>query len=252
MEEADAYIDRLVEETAGRSLPHWVPQLGTIVRARHAACKGRPEVGLRELESAGVVGVGPSPVRPLPALSADLLLRCGRPEEALCVVAGPSPDQQGAVAYVAAMVMKALAEERLGEHRYALDTLEEAVRAAEPLRLIQPFVAPGRAAKSLLMALLDRGTSHEGAVVDILSHMEARPARGSSTSARSPYFVDPLTTREIEVLGCLQNGKSNAEIAAELFVSPNTLRTHLKNINRKLGTSNRRDATRRARELRIV
>ena len=45
---------------------------------------------------------------------------------------------------------------------------------------------------------------------------------------------------------------SNAEIAAEMFVSVNTVKTHLKHIYRKLDVSERRDAVRRGRELRLL
>jgi LuxR family maltose regulon positive regulatory protein len=63
---------------------------------------------------------------------------------------------------------------------------------------------------------------------------------------------EPLSLRERAVLRYLPTALSNREIAAELFVSVNTLKTHLKHIYRKLSTSSRRETVQRARELRLI
>jgi LuxR family maltose regulon positive regulatory protein len=62
-------------------------------------------------------------------------------------------------------------------------------------------------------------------------------------------LVEPLSERELEVLKLLGTELSGPEIARELIVSLNTLRTHTKNIFNKLGVNNRRTAVRRAEEL---
>ncbi len=62
-------------------------------------------------------------------------------------------------------------------------------------------------------------------------------------------MLEPLTTREAEVLRLLGTDQSGPEIARELRVSLNTFRTHVKNVYGKLGVSSRRAAVRRAREL---
>ena len=61
--------------------------------------------------------------------------------------------------------------------------------------------------------------------------------------------VEPLSERELEVLKLLRSELSGPEIAGQLIVSLNTLRTHTKNIFNKLGVNNRRAAIRRAEEL---
>ncbi|WP_406345058.1 response regulator [Streptomyces sp. NBC_00648] len=61
----------------------------------------------------------------------------------------------------------------------------------------------------------------------------ARPA----TSLRQP--AEPLTEREHDVVRCLARGATNAEIAAELYVSLSTVKTHLANVQGKLGARNR-------------
>lgn len=65
-------------------------------------------------------------------------------------------------------------------------------------------------------------------------------------------LVEPLTSREIEVLGLLAGGLSNEDIAAALFVSLNTVKTHLKNIFGKLGVTSRLQATVRAAQLGLL
>jgi LuxR family maltose regulon positive regulatory protein len=62
-------------------------------------------------------------------------------------------------------------------------------------------------------------------------------------------LVDPLSERELQVLRLLRTDLSGPDIARELFVSLNTMRTHTKNIYVKLGVNNRRAAVRRAQEL---
>ena len=64
-------------------------------------------------------------------------------------------------------------------------------------------------------------------------------------------IIEPLSERELEVLRLLGTELSGPEIARELIVSLNTLRTHTKNIFNKLGVNNRRAAVRRAEELNL-
>ena len=64
-------------------------------------------------------------------------------------------------------------------------------------------------------------------------------------------MVEPLSEREMEVLKLLRSELSGPEIAQQLIVSLNTLRTHTKNIFNKLGVNNRRAAVHRAEELNL-
>jgi LuxR family maltose regulon positive regulatory protein len=65
-------------------------------------------------------------------------------------------------------------------------------------------------------------------------------------------LVEPLSERELEVLKLLRSELSGPEIAQQLIVSPNTFRTHTKNIFNKLGVNSRRAAIRRAEELDLI
>jgi DNA-binding NarL/FixJ family response regulator len=69
--------------------------------------------------------------------------------------------------------------------------------------------------------------------VRLLEHLAAPPA------ARTPQLPDPLSPRELDVVRAVARGRTNAEIAAELFVSLSTVKTHLTNIQSKLSARNR-------------
>lgn len=87
--------------------------------------------------------------------------------------------------------------------------------------------------------------------------LEAMLDRGSRSSRRPSSEVcdvlpDPLSSRELDVLRLLPTDLPTAELAAQLFVSVNTVKTHMKSIYRKLGAAGRIDAVRRARDLGVL
>ena len=65
-------------------------------------------------------------------------------------------------------------------------------------------------------------------------------------------LVEPLSDRELDVLRLLATDLDGPDIARQLFVSVNTMRTHTKGIYAKLGVNNRRAAIRRAEELNLL
>ena len=77
----------------------------------------------------------------------------------------------------------------------------------------------------------------------------ARAADLPQVEPTGPALVQELSSRELEVLRLLRSQLSGPEIARELLVSLNTMRTHTKNIYMKLGVNNRRQAVQRAAEL---
>ncbi|MDT0351703.1 helix-turn-helix domain-containing protein [Pseudonocardia charpentierae] len=85
--------------------------------------------------------------------------------------------------------------------------------------------------------------------VDLLGRMSPHDDRPLPAPAT---LVDPLTEREQVVLRYLASTLSNSEIAAQLYLSVNTVKTHQRMIYRKLGAAGRRDAVRRAKQLRLL
>jgi LuxR family transcriptional regulator, maltose regulon positive regulatory protein len=73
-----------------------------------------------------------------------------------------------------------------------------------------------------------------------------------ATAKTDERLPEPLSGRELEVLALMAAGESNGEIARRLFVSVTTVKTHLNNLYRKLGTSSRTRAVARARELGLI
>jgi DNA-binding NarL/FixJ family response regulator len=81
---------------------------------------------------------------------------------------------------------------------------------------------------------------------------EVAPGRGHAAAALVPGLVEPLTPREIEVLGLLAAGKSNPHIAEELVHTLDTVKKHVSHILDKLGADNRTAAVTRALTLGLI
>ena len=108
----------------------------------------------------------------------------------------------------------------------------------------RPF-ASGFPLRRLLERHLARPTAYGPLAAELLDAL----AQGGDAP---PGLLEPLSERERAVLRLLPALLSNPEIAGELFVSVNTVKTHIKTIYRKLDVTSRRDAVARARELRLI
>jgi LuxR family maltose regulon positive regulatory protein len=142
------------------------------------------------------------------------------------------------------LVLQALAHQTQGDTPAALMPLERALTLAEPEGYVRMFADEGPP----MAVLLEEAAKH-GIAPHYVRHLLT--ALGS-TSDRTPIkqgLIEPLSERELEVLRLLGTGLNGPEIARELVVSLNTMRTHTKNIYSKLGVNNRRAAVRRAEEL---
>jgi LuxR family maltose regulon positive regulatory protein len=82
--------------------------------------------------------------------------------------------------------------------------------------------------------------------------VDASRARRPASPRTVPELVEQLTGRELEALNHLATTLDNAEIAAEMGVSPNTLKTHVRSVYRKLGVDRRRSAVAEAERLHLL
>jgi LuxR family maltose regulon positive regulatory protein len=85
-----------------------------------------------------------------------------------------------------------------------------------------------------------------------LLHSFPAEVTSSSSTTSSMVQIEALSQQELRVLRLLVAGLSNADIARELVVSTNTVKTHVKSIYRKLSVNSREEAREVARELRLV
>jgi LuxR family maltose regulon positive regulatory protein len=130
-----------------------------------------------------------------------------------------------------------------GDLSAALKALREALELARAEQLRRPFVAAGAWVRQLLRRHPDLLAEH--------GWLTPRTHRPRPENRTAPV-VEPLTARESDVLRRLTEALSTEDIAAALYLSVNTVKTHLKSIYRKLGTSDRSATARRARELNLV
>jgi LuxR family maltose regulon positive regulatory protein len=144
-----------------------------------------------------------------------------------------------------AWLVAAVARHSLGHTRDAAEAVERALEVAAPERYRRPFADGGGAVRRLLQRHASLPTAYAPVVAELIDALER-------VSAPPPGLLEPLSERERAVLRLLPALLSNPEIASELFVSVNTVKTHIKTIYRKLDVTSRRDAVVRARELRLI
>jgi LuxR family transcriptional regulator, maltose regulon positive regulatory protein len=149
------------------------------------------------------------------------------------------------------LILQSLAHEAQGNISLALVPLERALALAEPEGYVRIFVDEGEPMRLLLEKQWRDQDKTLLAYVDKLLAAFARPMAipQPKTNDLQSMIIEPLSERELEVLRLLGTELSGPEIARELIVSLNTLRTHTKNIFNKLGVNNRRAAVHRAEEL---
>jgi LuxR family maltose regulon positive regulatory protein len=144
------------------------------------------------------------------------------------------------------LLVQALAHEAQGNRPQALAALERALALAEPEGFVRIFVDEG-----LPMAALLREAAKHATASDYIRQLLAAFGKAEGRSPVTQFLIEPLSERELEVLKLLRSELNGPEIAQQLIVSLNTLRTHTKNIFNKLGVNNRRAAVRRAEELNL-
>lgn len=174
---------------------------------------------------------------------ARLLLAQGDGQAAVAAVAPVLADTPEITLYdrISALVTAAIAARRLGRADQAADWITLAVTLAEPHGIYRPFLDGGGAARSALTVLI-RPASHAAAfTARILQRFEVAPGPGG-TSTRTGVSAVALTSSELAVLRFLPSHMTNQEIAEALFLSINTVKTHLRSVYRKLGVSTRRQA----------
>ena len=138
-----------------------------------------------------------------------------------------------------------------GDRARGRRSLASALRLAEPEQLRLPFALERGWIEPVLRSDPALARSHRRLFSPAGRHGQLPAPRGSPDQAPI-LVVESLTAREREVLRRVSGLLSTAEIASELDISIHTVKTHLKNINRKLATTRRGEAVRRARQLELI
>jgi LuxR family maltose regulon positive regulatory protein len=139
----------------------------------------------------------------------------------------------------------------LGDVREAQSAMREALRLADPESLRRHFHEVGAGLRRLMredqeLAELYRSLGRRGHP----THPQAAQAAGGAPEV--PVMVEKLSEREMDVLRYVEAMLPTEEIAGAMYLSVNTVKTHVRSILRKLAASRRNEAVRRARELGLI
>ncbi|WP_344210378.1 helix-turn-helix transcriptional regulator [Kribbella sancticallisti] len=198
------------------------------------------------------------------ALCADL---AGDPQAAAASLAPVVEDKARRLlptTHLVALVYAAQLQDSLGFHSSAEDMLLEAIRDTAAQRLTTPFLhwsASGTPMQDLLHRVADLRPSPW--LRELCDHLDehlgagallerAAPAQDAAQLLDGPAHIPTLTQREHDVLVHLARGSSYADVADALYISKNTVKTHVSSLYAKIGASRRSDALTISRTLRLI
>jgi LuxR family maltose regulon positive regulatory protein len=236
----------LTRARSGWPVPAWLDQQLSLAESRARAATGDVRGALAAVGRAGdsaeaavtlayaraVVGDGDAAARVL----APVLAASGKPADRVRLWAG-------------------LTDARLryasGDAAHGRRALASALRLAEREQLRLPFVLERGWLGPVLRRDPELVNTYRRLLTPILGH-DQLPAPVKAPGQAPVLMVEPLTERELEVLTHVSGMLNTAEVADEMYISVNTVKTHLRNIYRKLAAEHRNEAVRRARQLELI
>jgi LuxR family maltose regulon positive regulatory protein len=241
-----------LESAATRAAPTdpWLADGLRLEAAKLSVASGRATTALHQLE-----GVGEGHEAAVEVVAAAALAEHGDEDAATDSLARARTAPSASGTEVMGLLVEVLQESKLRSPTRARVVLDRSLRLAAPEMLRRPFHEAGPAVQRLLSAdqrllrehpWLSRSGSPSG------SRIPAQRTSGEQALRPAPPTLDviePLTAKELEVLGHLEELLTTEEIAEKMFVSVNTVRTHVRSILRKLGVNRRNAAVRKARDL---
>jgi DNA-binding CsgD family transcriptional regulator len=167
---------------------------------------------------------------------ARLQLCLGRPDRVIPKLrAGRAPTHG---AHIRRLILSACAESQQGHTDSAIEAIRTAVEVAQPELYIRPFLEYGTQILPLLCGLGSSASNRY--LCSLVSDIEGTSS--PATSSRVATVLEPLSEKERQVLQHLQSHRTQRQIASLMFVSINTVKTHVKAIYRKTGAISRDDA----------
>jgi LuxR family maltose regulon positive regulatory protein len=152
------------------------------------------------------------------------------------------------------LFLEAQALEAVGRRREAVAAFDQAVKRAAEAGMVRLLADETWTTEALAVR---SGVAGVPSAVALLREMKALPAALNSEAQRDAVQDGPggtfrLTTREVQILRLVWKGSSNKAIAKSLFLTENTVETHLRRIYQKLGTRKRTQAAAIAREAGVI
>jgi LuxR family transcriptional regulator, maltose regulon positive regulatory protein len=249
---AEGHPDRAAEiarkARQGGPLPYWLEHRLALLESRACAAAGD---AASALEAAGQADPGSLEAA---ATQAHAWLAAGDAHAARNSLAGyreraeTVPDQVRLEAWLVTARISYAAGDRADGRR----SLQRALRLAEPERLRLPFVLEQAWLRRVLRADPDLALVYRDLLEPDLVSPAREPAPQPGEDPVPPVMLEPLSSREREVLRYAAEMLDTTEIAAVLFISVNTVKSHLKSIYRKLAVTHRGEAVRRAKQLQIL
>jgi LuxR family transcriptional regulator, maltose regulon positive regulatory protein len=236
---------RAMLHEAGRRIPPLLAVMRDVMLADLETSLGRPRAALRLLRNHR--GTEFAILTAMARARACLALNDlhGAQDCIRSVLTTPST-QLGRFAVVEAMLCDARIAQLSDDPSRALEVLIRALEVAQA-DIILPFLQ----VEDVFAELLTRHPNVASQWPVPIPRVAAE-ALDETEAKTSPDLPEPLTQRELTILRLLATSMSNAEIADELCLSVNTVKTHLAAIYRKLPASRRREAVSRARELELI
>ncbi|HTA38743.1 MAG TPA: LuxR C-terminal-related transcriptional regulator, partial [Candidatus Acidoferrales bacterium] len=182
--------------------------------------------------------------------AAAIELESGNPQAALAILSDVLDRRLFIIhdfVLVEANLLAAHAHQKLGNVSEMALSVEKALTLAERDRLIFPFAMTESG--DLVRQLQKHKTAHAALLFDIVDALEEAPTRDDRVPTRA---ANDLSATELRVLRYLPTNLSRSDIARQLYVSVNTVNTHVRNIYSKLGAASRTEAVDRARQLRLL
>ena len=230
---------------SGRPIPAWLNQQLSMIQSRACAAAGDIPAALA---AAGRAGSEDSPEAAVALAHAwavagdsDAAARALAP----VLAARGVPDRVRLSAWLTDARLGYSSGDRARGHR----SLAAALRLAEPEQLRLPFVLERGWISPVLRQEPELAEAHRR-LLPALS--PAQPAAATGPDQAPVLPAEPLSDREREVLRHISGMLSTAEVASEMYISVNTVKTHLRAIYRKLAAAHRGEAVRRARQLELI
>lgn len=157
------------------------------------------------------------------------------------------------------LCIKALAQSAQSKKGQAIKTLTRALTIAQPKNYRRSFIDEGKELQLLITDFrlqIEKPRALSNYVAELFAAFDKPSppitAKSKIQNQKSEILVEPLSPQELRVLRLLASGLSNPEIARELVVSTNTIKTQLQSIYRKLNVAKREQAAELARQLKLI